>query len=103
MTTRRTTLERNSTASIDPRSVGVRLAAAALACAATCLPAGTLAAHGGQYLGPTVGGSAPPGPPGRGPTPGMVQGGPLTGGRAELDVSSWRVWWELNHGRFVLP
>jgi len=65
--------------------------------------AATLSAHGGQYRGPTSGGSTPATVPGGGPTPGLVPGGPLTGGNATLDLASWRVWWGLNGDAYVRP
>jgi len=73
---------------------------AVLLIALACLLPADLTAHGGQYRGPTLGPLTPSGP--GGPSqPGSVMGGPLTGGHAGLDVSSWRVWWELNHERYL--
>ncbi len=66
---------------------------------ALCLLVGTVLAHGGQYRGPTSGGpGVPPGPQ----SPGApVLGGPTTGGNANLDKTSWQVWWQLNQDRYV--
>lgn len=80
----------------------MRATSALHALSATVLLALPLAAHGGQYRGPTTGsgptgGGTRPGPV----TPGPVAGGPITGGEADLDVASWRVWWELNQDRYV--
>lgn len=74
------------------RPVGALLVAAVCLLTTTLLTR-ALPAHGGQYRGPTTGGV-----PG---TPGLVPGGPLTGGSASLDIASWRVWWGLNSDRYV--
>ncbi|MFT7536321.1 MAG: HEAT repeat protein [Hyphomicrobiaceae bacterium] len=81
----------------------------ALLVASVCLLTTTLLtralpAHGGQYRGPTNGG-VPGNPqfPGGSGNPGLVPGGPLTGGSASLDVANWRVWWGLNSDRYVRP
>lgn len=96
----------------SPRALSTRFLQirplAGLLAACTCLLTATLlapplAAHGGQYRGPTIGNiPGTPQLPGTG-NPNMVPGGPLTGGSANLDVASWRVWWQLNSNRYVRP
>tara|TARA_R110002096_G_scaffold13786_6_gene48585 strand:+ start:470 stop:2380 length:1911 start_codon:yes stop_codon:yes gene_type:complete len=94
-------LPRAQTTSLRHKRPLAALVVAAACLLTTTLLTRTLSAHGGQYRGPTSGGnSATPQFPGG---QGLVAGGPLTGGSANLDVASWRVWWGLNSDRYVRP
>ncbi len=66
-----------------------------------CVLAAALPAHGGSYRGPG-------GPPTGGPSPNIPGpitpdpgGRPETGGRGDIDLTRWQLWWEFNKDPYL--